>query len=93
MSDRVAALRSLGCATVIPFGPLSGDIRMVCCPHYAVDLPHQVVEQSTTVPRRFDLWADEASRRECIAQLRWRLSFDFDEMAPPTAETIYFRRT
>ena len=90
MKDRVNALRSLGCATVIPFGPLSWRYPDGVLPHYGVDLPHKTLEQSVAVLSAFDLWADEESKREYIAQLQWRLSFDFDGMSPPEVETIYF---
>ena len=88
MKDRVNALRSLGCATVIPFGPLSWRYPDGVLPHYGVDLPHKTLEQSAAVLSAFDLWADEESKGEYIAQLQWRLSFDFDGMAPPKVETI-----
>jgi FkbM family methyltransferase len=90
MTDRVSALRSLGCETVMPFGPLFWRYPDGVLPHYAVDLPHGVIEQSTDVLKGFELWADAASRREYVAQLRWRLSFDFDGLGPPALETIYF---
>jgi FkbM family methyltransferase len=90
MTDRVRALRSLGCETVMPFGPLFWRYPDGVLPHYGVDLPHGVIEQSNDVLKGFDLWADAASRREYIAQLRWRLSFDFDGLGPPALDTIYF---
>jgi FkbM family methyltransferase len=38
-----------------------------------------------------DLWADEASRREYLAQIRWRLHFDFAALPDPVPGPIYFR--
>ena len=90
MTDRIDALRALGCKTVIPFGQLAWRYPDGVLPHYGVDLPHKTLEQSVEVLQAFDLWADEASRLEYTAQLRWRLTFDFDGMAPPAVETIYF---
>jgi FkbM family methyltransferase len=90
MNDRVSALRSLGCDTVMPFGPLVWRYPDGVLPHYGVDLPHGVLEQSHDVLEAFDLWADAESRREYIAQLRWRLVFDFEELGPPALDTIYF---
>jgi FkbM family methyltransferase len=90
MTDRVQALRLLGCETVIPFGPLAWRYPDGILPHYGVDLPHKLLEQAADVLRAFDLWSDEASKREYLAQLRWRLFFDFEGLGPPSVETIYF---
>lgn len=88
--DRVSALRTLGCAKVIPFGPLAWSCSDGLLPHYTVDLPHKVLEQSASVMAAFELWADERSRLEYVAQLKWRLWFDSDAMADPSADPIYF---
>jgi FkbM family methyltransferase len=90
MNDRIRAVKALGCTTVIPFGQLAWRYPNGILPHYAVDLPHKTIEQSADVLRAFALLADEASRREYLAQLRWRLFFDFDGMAAPETDTIYF---
>ena len=37
-----------------------------------------------------ELWGDEASRREYLSQIRWRLYFDFDALADPVEHTSYF---
>ena len=90
MNDRVASLKAMGCGSVIPFGQLSWKYPDGILPHYGVDLPHKTIEQSAAVLEAFDLLADEPSRREYVAQLRWRLLFDFDGMGAPETETIYF---
>jgi FkbM family methyltransferase len=36
------------------------------------------------------LWADDASRREYLAQIRWRLQSDFDGLPSPVAHAQYF---
>ena len=90
MSERVSAVRRLGCKTVMPFGPLCWRYPDGVLPHYGVDLPHGVIEQSNDVLKGFDLWADAESRREYIAQLRWRLVFDFEELGRPAPESMYF---
>jgi FkbM family methyltransferase len=90
MRDRINALRSLGCDIVVPFGPLAWRYPDGVLPQYGVDLPHKVFEQAADVLTAFDLWSDAPSKREYIAQLRWRLFFDFDGMGAPAAETIYF---
>ena len=90
MNVRIHAVKALGCRTVIPFGQLAWRYPDGILPHYGVDLPHKTIEQSVEVLQAFDLLADDASRREYVAQLRWRLFFDFDGMAAPETETIYF---
>jgi FkbM family methyltransferase len=40
----------------------------------------------------FNLWRDDASRAEYVAQVRWRLWLDFDNLPPPVKEDIYFPR-
>lgn len=90
MDERVEALRALGCQTVIPFGPLAWKYPDGVLPHYGADLPHKVLDQSVEVLQAFDLLADEQSQREYIAQLEWRLRFDFAGMGAGSVETIYF---
>lgn len=90
MNDRIHAVKALGCETVIPFGQLAWRYPDGILPHYGVDLPHKTIEQSVEVLQAFNLLADDASRREYVAQLRWRLFFDFDAMGAPETETIYF---
>jgi len=36
------------------------------------------------------LWADEASRREYLAQVHWRLQLDFEGLSSPVAHAQYF---
>jgi len=89
MADRISQLQSLGCEKVIPFGPLFWKYPEGVLPHYAADLPHKVITASREVLEAFDLWADAESRQEFLAQLRWRLFFDFDDLSPPQ-HPIYF---
>jgi hypothetical protein len=78
MALRERQLRELGCKRVVTFGPLYWKYPEVLLPHNATDLPHKVHEQVPHVWRAFDAPADNRSRREFLAQLRWRLLCDFD---------------
>jgi FkbM family methyltransferase len=89
-SDRVRQLRSLGCASVLSCAPLLWKFPAGTLPHYGLDLPHLVIEQKEQVLQAFDLCADEESRREYLAQVRWRLYFDGDVLPAPGAGPIYF---
>jgi FkbM family methyltransferase len=83
-------LRSLGCAPVVPFAALAWKHPDLFLPNYCLDLPHKVVRAAAAVREAYGLWADEASRREYLAQLRWRLALDFDVFPPQAAEEQYF---
>jgi FkbM family methyltransferase len=90
MGDRVRELRALGCERVTSFGALYWKYPNGLLPYYSADLPHKVLEQAGDVRRAFDLWSDERSRQEYVDQVRWRLRLDFDGLADPDAETMYF---
>lgn len=90
MAQRIAPLRELGCSTVLSFGKLFWKYPESFLPHYAVDLPHKVLEQTDAIREAFNLWEDDASRHEFVAQIRWRLHLDFDALPAPVAHEIYF---
>lgn len=90
MGQRCAQLLGLGCSRVVPFGLLFWKHPDIFLPHYAMDLPHRVLEDADTVRAVLDLWEDEASRREYVAQIRWRLHHDFDALPDPVKTEIYF---
>ncbi len=90
MGQRRAQLLSLGCFRVVPFGLLFWKHPDIFLPHYAMDLPHRVLEDADTVRAVFGLWEDERSRQEYVAQVRWRLHHDFDCLPKPVKTEIYF---
>ncbi len=90
MGQRCAHLRGLGCSRVVPFGFLFWKHPDIFLPHYAMDLPHLVLEDADQVRAVYDLWEDEASRVEYVAQVRWRLLHDFDALPDPVKTEIYF---
>ncbi len=59
-------------------------------PFLCIDLPSRLLAQNAAVRAGFSVWADEASRREYLGQVRFRLSLD--ENLPPhlSAESTYF---
>ncbi|HEX7361139.1 MAG TPA: FkbM family methyltransferase [Bryobacteraceae bacterium] len=59
-------------------------------PYHVIDQPRKVLKDAAAVQAACMLWEDEFSRREYVAQLRWRLRGDFDSMADPVPESIYF---
>ena len=83
-------LRALGCEVVVPFPPLFWKFPRATLPHYLQDLPHRVLEHATDVWRGFNLWEDDASRAEYVAQVRLRLTGDFDGLSHPVEHWQYF---
>ncbi|MCX6006832.1 MAG: FkbM family methyltransferase, partial [Chloroflexi bacterium] len=83
-------LLALGCSKVVSFGPLFWKYADIFLPYYAIDLPHRLLPQADQIVRAFGLWADGASRREYLAQVRWRLQLDFDSLPSPVAHAQYF---
>jgi FkbM family methyltransferase len=90
MAEREEQLRGLGCERVVPFPPLFWKYPDALLPHYTVDVPHKVHEQADQVLAACSLWADDASRREYLAQLRFRLYGEFNCLPGPVQHTIYF---
>jgi FkbM family methyltransferase len=90
MASRSQQLKDLGCRTVLPFVPLAWKYAAELLPHQMIDLPHKVLAATDEIQTVYDLWADEFSRTEFLAQLRWRLLGDFDSMADPVGGETYF---
>jgi FkbM family methyltransferase len=91
MRDRAAQLLHLGCSRVVPFLPFYWRFSKSLLPHYALDLPHRVHLEADRVREGLALMSDDESRREYIAELRFRLLGDFDCLPDPVSGAIYFR--
>ena len=89
MSQRLGQLKALGCKWITHFGPLFWKYSDIFLPHYAVDLPHHVLERAGEVMRAYDLLADDKSRQEFAGHVRWRVAMDFDGLGDPIQDTIY----
>lgn len=83
-------LHHLGCSTVASFAWLFCKYSHVFLPYYAIGLPHLLLQQAEQIHRTFALWADDASRYEYLAQIRWRLLLDFDGLPSPATHAQYF---
>jgi FkbM family methyltransferase len=90
MATRVQQLRQLGCRVVVPFQILFWKYSDMFLPFHAIDLPSRALAEADLIAAAYELWTDEFSRREFVAQLKWRLAADFDSMADPVSEEIYF---
>jgi FkbM family methyltransferase len=90
MRNRVEQLKGLGCKVVIPFGALFWKHHEVFLPHYCLGLPEGVLRQADSVLAAMNLWSDEASRREYVAQVEFRLKMEFDVFSRQVEGTHYF---
>ena len=89
MAERRQALADLGCETVVTFVPLFWKYSSEFLPHYALDLPHRTAAQADAIRGAFQLWSDDSSRAEFVAQLRWRLLGDFAGLPAPVGHAMY----
>jgi FkbM family methyltransferase len=90
MAEHRQQLLNLNCIKVVPFGYLYWKYPEVFLPYYALDLPHKVHEHADEVREALSLWADDASRREYLVQLNWRMMAVFDDIPSPVTHEIYF---
>jgi FkbM family methyltransferase len=83
-------LRALGCDAVCSFPALFWRYPDALLPFYLQDLPSRLLDDRAEVRRAFDLWEDDASRAEYVAQVRFRLNADFDGLSHPVGHPQYF---
>ncbi len=82
-------LRALGCDVVCSFPALFWKYSEALLPFYLQDLPSRLLEEGAAVRAAFDLWHDDASCAEYVAQVRFRSSADFDGLSHPVAHPQY----
>lgn len=75
-------LSTFGPVVVVSAALLFWKYPATFLPYFSLDLPERTLEAKDAVERGFSLWADEASRREYVAQIRWRLHLDFEHLTP-----------
>lgn len=83
-------LLALGCSKVASFAYLFWKYADTFLPYYAIGLPHLLLPQAEQINQAFALWADNSSRYEYLAQIRWRLQLDFDTLPSPIKHVQYF---
>src|SRR5204862_2214661 len=83
-------LRANGCDVVCSFPALFWKYSDALLPFYLQDLPSRLLDDHAEVRRGLDLWEDDASRAEYLAQVRFRLNADFDGLSHPVAHPQYF---
>jgi FkbM family methyltransferase len=88
--DTKRQLTALGCASTVSVIPLRWKYHETFLPYYRDDLPHKVLEHADAVREGLGLWVDEASRREYVAQVHWRLHGDFEALGQISTKQAYF---
>jgi len=88
MQEQIQSLRKLGCKNVVSFIPVLWKYSHLL-PHVQVDLPSRALAQKSQVMEAFDLCADEDSRGEFVAQVRWRLLGDFEALNEPIRDQYW----
>ncbi len=90
LSHTINQLKTLHCFCVLSFAYLYWKYPEVFLPHYCLDLPHRIIPQREDILTAFKLFADENSRQEYFAQIRFRLFLDFNGLPSPSEATQYF---
>ncbi|HEX8550142.1 MAG TPA: FkbM family methyltransferase [Abditibacteriaceae bacterium] len=90
-SSAIAQLKEMGCNCVVSAAVLwRGHIDTMAA-HGSFDTPDSIFAEADDVARAFDLMADDESREEFIAQLRWRTETGLVAMPPArSGNEIYF---
>jgi FkbM family methyltransferase len=84
-------LQALGCRSVVPFAAVAWKHPDRFLPNYCIDLPHKFLPEASAIRQAFWLLADDLSRREYLAQLRWRALLDFEVFSDPACGDSYFQ--
>jgi FkbM family methyltransferase len=82
------ALRAAHTGAVIPFVHVMWRLPATL-PHYLLDMPDGVLASAHEIRRAFAVLADDASRREFVAQVRARLTGRVDELPEPVPGPAY----
>ena len=83
-------LHELGARAVAPMSSVQWRFPEHFLPFFSLDLPHRLVRERAEIARAAELWADDRSRAEYLAHIRWRASGDFDAVPAPVSEMQYF---
>ena len=83
-------LLDLGCAGVVPYRSLFWKYPDDCPPHLVADRPCRILQEKKEIRAVLGLLGDDASCREYVGQLRWRLLQDFGALPASSGEEQYF---
>ncbi len=80
----------LGCSYISSSEPVAWRFPEIFPPFLPYDLPHKVYMHSDAVLRAAEIWADDLSRAEYLAQVQLRTLGDPFPLAEPALEESYF---
>jgi FkbM family methyltransferase len=83
-------LARLGCAHVSSAEPIAWRFPEMLSPFLLYEAPHKLYEQADRVLRAAEIWADDASREEYLAQIRLRALGDPSGLSQPAQQESYF---
>ena len=83
-------LVALGCINVVSAIPLRWKYSKTLLPFFWLDIPSRTLEEAELARSAFSLWADEFSRREYLAQMKYRILGEFDSLSSPVQQESYF---
>jgi FkbM family methyltransferase len=83
-------LKSLGCQHVSSANPVCWRLSEALLPFLLYDLPHKLYEQSDRVLLAAQIWEDDASRLDYLANIRLRALDDLSGLPEPAVEESYF---
>lgn len=90
LNEIQSLLSSYGPVKVVSFTFLYWKYADTFLPYFCLDLPYKILDQVESVHAVAKLWADDASRIEYLAQLKWRLHLDFNVLPKPVSHPPYF---
>jgi FkbM family methyltransferase len=86
----IKKLIGLKCRNIISFLPLYWKYPDLFLPHYVYDLPYKIIASADHIRNAWNLFNDKLSKEEFLAQIKWRLNPNYDNIPNPASHTIYF---
>lgn len=90
VEDVKAKLHSYKNVEVISFFHLFWKYPGIFLPYFSIDTPDKTIREAELIKECFALFEDESSRKEFLAQIKWRLWADYNGLSSPVAYTQYF---
>lgn len=83
-------LAALGCSHVVSAIPLRWKFAEDLLPYLWLELPSRTLDNAASVRSAVSIWGDDLSRKEFIAQLKFRLFGEFESLSEPVPQASYF---
>ncbi len=84
-------LAELGCQRIVPYPVFFWKYWEKLPQEERLELPHRILQQASEIPAGYQLLADDVSRTEFLAQIRWRSLMDYACLpSPQPAQDMYF---